>query len=194
MWGPSGYCSLRDIVHFGPMCGCAASRRWAPPTSTLWTKNELETLSIDIEHWKVLMIGVINSTAFPWFNTTELNVRYIIELEWTELGVTLSQQIQTRSGKKKPCIHSSAQTTLDIPYALHLSIVPLHTCRMEILSYANRIYRTNNIGSLQISNLVDSKSSQCLWQGNKVKAYKPPLYTRNDQEFKINIPKPSRNR
>ena len=34
-----GYCSLRDIVHFGPMCGCAASRRWAPARSTLWTKN-----------------------------------------------------------------------------------------------------------------------------------------------------------
>ena len=34
MQGPSGNCSLRDIVHFGPMCGCAANRRWA--SATLW--------------------------------------------------------------------------------------------------------------------------------------------------------------
>ena len=31
--------------------------------------------------------------AFHWFDMDEFNVRYIIELEWSELGVTLSQQI-----------------------------------------------------------------------------------------------------
>ena len=56
---------------------------------------------------------------------------------------------------------------------------------MKILSYADRIYQTNNRGSLEINNLVDSNKFPMLWQAKKIKEKKPPLYTKHDHESKI---------
>ena len=123
----------------------------------------------------------IKSTLYSVFyiiNTPDGNCIPLIQHKWTQRTVYHWARMDGARGYskstnmnmvwyKKPCIHSSAQTTLDIPYALHLSNISLHTSWMEALSYANRIYRTNNRGSLQISNLVDSKNSQCFCKETK---------------------------
>ena len=119
-----------------------------------------------------------HSNLFYIINTPDGNCIPLIQHKWTQRTVYHWARMDGARGYskstnmnmvwyKKPCIHSSAQTTLDIPYALHLSNISLHTSWMEALSYANRIYRTNNRGSLQISNLVDSKNSQCFCKETK---------------------------
>ena len=64
---------------------------------------------------------------------------------------------------------------------------------MKILSYADRIYQTNNRGSLEINNLVDSNKFPMLWQAKKIKKKTTPVHEKRSR-IKNYIPKPSHNR